>query len=89
MLFIVFAVDEQAGRSPRLFLEKIRYEAGSSPEARSRADFIAGCYNMWRHSLARLVDTRYSTYMYILTRSCSYIPTTYMIEMFDNVYNYS
>ena len=60
MFFIIFVVEEQAGRSPRWFLEKIRYDAGSSPVARCRAEFIGGCYKMWRHSLALLTDTRNS-----------------------------
>ena len=84
MIVIVFSgrdpitictVEEQAG--DRWFLEKIRYDAGSSPVARSRADFIAGCYQMWRHNLAHLVDTRYSTYMYMPTHSSSCSTTTY------------
>ena len=55
---IICAVEEQPG--DRWFLEKIRYDAGSSPTARSHAEFVAGCYKMWRHSLALLTDTRNS-----------------------------
>ena len=67
---IICTVEEQAG--DRWFLEKIRYDAGSSPVARSRADFIAGCYKMWRHSLARLMDISYRNGMHVHSCSCIY-----------------
>ena len=58
----VCVVKEQAGG--RWFLEKLRCDAGSSPM--SQADLIAVCYQMWRHSLAYLVDTTCKNSMHIM-----------------------
>ena len=63
---MICTVKEQPG--DRWFLEQVRYDAGSSPMARSRAEFIARCYKMWRHIFAFLMDTRNS--MQPLSYSC-------------------